>query len=62
MAGRHDDLVRVRPNSSEPSFSEVKDPLFKFAIVLGVLVFLYIIVLGAGTLPWILVRWGWTNP
>ncbi len=62
MAGHPDPLAGPRPGSSEPSFSEIKDPLFKFSIVLGVLVFLYIIVLGAGTLPWILVRWGWTNP
>ena len=46
----------------EPSFGETDDWLFKGAIVLGVLVFLYIIVLGAGTFPWILIRFGWTNP
>ena len=46
----------------EPSFGESDDWLFKFAIVLGVVVFLYIIVLGAGTFPWILIRFGWTNP
>ena len=60
MARRSDDLVPSK--TPEPSFSEVKDPFFRFAIVLGVIVFLYIIVLGAGTFPWILIRWGWTNP
>ena len=60
MVPDRDDPVVVR--SSEPGFREVDDRLFKFAIVLGVIVFLYIIVLGAGTFPWILIRFGWTNP
>jgi hypothetical protein len=46
----------------EPGFGETDDWIFKGAIVLGVIVFLYIIVLGAGTFPWILIRFGWTNP
>ena len=60
MAPERDDTVRVR--TPEPSFGEVDDWMFKGAIVLGVLVFLYIIVLGAATFPWILIRFGWTNP
>ena len=59
MAPEPDDLAA---GHAEPSFSEIDDPMFKFAIVLGVIVFLYIIVLGAGTFPWILIRFGWTNP
>ena len=60
-----DDTVRTRspePSFGEPGFGEIDDWMFKGAIVLGVLVFLYIIVLGAGTFPWILIRFGWTNP
>ena len=60
MAPERDDTVRAR--TAEPGFGEVDDWMFKGAIVLGVLVFLYIIVLGAGTFPWILIRFGWTNP
>ena len=60
MTPEREDAARVR--SAEPAFGEVDDRLFKFAIVLGVIVFLYIIVLGAGTFPWILIRFGWTNP
>jgi hypothetical protein len=55
-----DDTVPTR--TAEPGFGESDDWMFKGAIVLGVLVFLYIIVLGAGTFPWILIRFGWTNP
>ena len=60
MTPDRDDPVVIR--ASEPSFGEIDDWLFKWAIVLGVIVFLYIIVLGAGTFPWILIRFGWTNP
>ena len=59
MTPEQDDR-RVR--AAEPSFGEIDDWLFKSAIVLGIIVFLYIIVLGAGTFPWILIRFGWTNP
>ena len=74
MAPERDDTVRARtvepsfgepsfgePSFGEPGFGEIDDWMFKGAIVLGVLVFLYIIVLGAGTFPWILIRFGWTN-
>ena len=56
----HDDAAFAR--SAEPAFSEVDDWIFKFAIVLGVVVFVYIVILGALTFPWILIRFGWTNP